>query len=407
MGNMQLPRPKDINFPESQEKTWKASVPSKSDGKENKFAQSICLLKSGNILINYFETNSKKFKLRNCLDILSIPDFELVQRYIFDKEKEDTTYITTFAYQSKKGDIFTICDKLYIFDGEKISKGPKSESLKLNDVDVYSREIDFYEPLDIFKKRPIYKTFKHFPCDFILEAKEGKFIYTFTEFSSRSAIFLLDISFPKVGHEMLFSYKREKSKDNRNYGLDIIQFSEYNPENIYIIGNMDLPEGKGFESVLLYINVDELLSLTKEKKEPLFTVEVSKSQRMYGLCEYNEKFILLDSYKNGIYIIDIEKKQKVAVSVPEFYGEGLTGLNKSMINHDFYADRKAGKGFLYRKIIKLRDGQILVEGKIVNIREQKMKESFKANFSKFVISGDSYIFLCPDTTVLLIKLVEA
>ena len=54
-------------------------------------------------------------------------------------------------------------------------------------------------------------------------------------------------------------------------------------------------------------------------KIPSYTIEISKSQNVFSICEYDKKFLLLDTINNGIYIVDMESKQKVAVSILKYY----------------------------------------------------------------------------------------
>ena len=134
--------------------------------------------------------------------------------------------------------------------------------------------------------------------------------------------------------------------------MDMILQSEYYPENLYICANIELP-GDIYDSKLLVFNLEQFLKQKSPIKEPLFTIEVSKSQYIMALCEYDKKYILLDSYKNGIYIVDMESKQKVAVCVPR--------VKMSNSFYNMYANRSTGGGTIYEKMIKLKDGQVLLE----------------------------------------------
>ena len=48
-------------------------------------------------------------------------------------------------------------DRLYIFDGESISKGPKITSDTINNSQCETTTSEFYDPDDIFQKREIIK----------------------------------------------------------------------------------------------------------------------------------------------------------------------------------------------------------------------------------------------------------
>ena len=141
-----------------------------------------------------------------------------------------------------------------------------------------------------------------------------------------------------------------------------------------------------YQAVLLCFKIEEFIKNNEDNNNPLFSIEVSKSQNIYGLCEYDKKYILLDSYSNGIYIIDIELKQKVAVSVPIFY------YKDANMKINIYSDRKAGKGTLYKKILKLKDGQIFITGSIIDIKEQKGERLGQDHFFyDYVVYGDYII----------------
>lgn len=72
-------------------------------------------------------------------------------------------------------------------------------------------------------------------------------------------------------------------------------------------------------------------------------IQVSGSQNIFALCEYDKKFLLLDTIGNGIYIIDTELKQKVAVSVLKLFLEGESKLTNFMYNYNFGENKKVKK----------------------------------------------------------------
>ena len=184
MGN-KFPRPKDINFPEVQNKIEynfkEISMIDGSKGKDLKRGLSVCLLKSGNILISYIYKDLKKLELKSCITIYTIPELRLVEKYIFDSEKEDITFMIDSAIQLENGNIFGIVDKLYIFDGENIKDGPKTTSEEIDDGVCKQEKIAFLDPDDIFQRKAIYKSGRTFQCDFMMELKEGIVVYTYKE----------------------------------------------------------------------------------------------------------------------------------------------------------------------------------------------------------------------------------
>ena len=402
MGN-KAPIPKEINFPEIQKKDWNFSMKSQKDpkGDKEKFARTIWLLKSGNILISYQELDNDLFRVKNCLVIYSVPDLKVVEDYKFDAEVDETIYQIDFACQSNKGNIFMISDRLKIFDGENISKGPKQKSEEIGDINFYSYTMAFYESSDKKKRNPIEKNVKIFYCDFLTEVKEDIFLYTQARWNDR--VFLLDISKSNIEKNEIFHYLKQTKYGPRNYELDIVDKSEYHPENLYVIANYDIPGETihKYESILLCFNLEEFIKQNKTSKEPLFSIQVSNSVRVYALGEYDEKYILLDTYKNGIYIIDVELKQKVAVCVPRVYSKEI---NKYF---SLYDGRKAEKGNFYRKMIKFKDGQVFMDGSILDVREQIIQEKITTvDFSRSVISGEYIICYFNNTLIYVFQFNE-
>ena len=93
MGNMKFPRPKDINFPEIQNKMeFNYEKMAERRGREKMFGHSICPLKSGNILISYMWKDEITSELKVCLGIYSIPKLKLIQEYIFHNENDNEVY---------------------------------------------------------------------------------------------------------------------------------------------------------------------------------------------------------------------------------------------------------------------------------------------------------------------------
>ena len=211
MKKHKMPSPMDINFPEIQKKNWNISLCSQKGKKGERKGIFLCLLKSGNILVLSLEVDEIQFKTRNFLEIYTVPDLKLVEKYEYTKEIDDTIYCLEFAFQSKNGNIFIIGDKLYTCDGEEISKGPKEESEEINDMHFANIEFNFYKPSDNLQEYPITKKCKIFFCNFLLEVQEGIFLYTDSSGTKNECIFLLDITkstFEKI--QMYYYMKQTK-----------------------------------------------------------------------------------------------------------------------------------------------------------------------------------------------------
>ena len=407
-----FPRPTDINFPNVENKLeYEFKEISKIDGTKGKITKaglSLCGLKSGNILISYLYKDFKKLELKSCLAIYTIPDLKLVEKYIFDSEIEDIIYVLDGAFQLKNGNIFAICDKLYIFNGESIADGPKTTSEEINDGDCKIANIEFLDPDDIFQRRVVKKSSRTFLCNFLFEPKEG--IILFTKNWNDYEIYRLDVSNLETKGTSIYQYS------NKYFSLDIICQSKYYPENLYIIGNHDYNmENKKNQAVLLVFNLEDFCDKEKKPKNPLYTINVSNSQNVYGMCEYDEKYILLDTMNNGVYIIDIESKQKVAVSSLKTYYKNLSKTENFVINMDNKEkiDLKVGDRFapIYRNMIKLKDGQVLlVKSHINNGPFMKIESSFfiadikeqiktyvTGSSGKFIVSGNYIISFFPDS----------
>ena len=93
-------------------------------------------------------------------------------------------------------------------------------------------------------------------------------------------------------------------------------------------------------------------------------------------------------------------KQKVAVCVPKLYDR----MSNSFSNK--YSNRNTGNGILYRKMIKLEDGQVLLEScEIADIREQITEQKIRNfNFFDFELYGDYLIFFFRETSIYLFKI---
>ena len=218
-----FPRPDSVNFPAIQNKLdfnfEKCQEIDASRGKLIKIGTSICSLKSGNILVSYLWRDDKKLELKSCLAIYSIPKLKLIEEYIFDSEIDGTVYKVDSAIQLKNGNIFSICDKLYIFDGESISKGPKITSDTVNNAQCESGKIQFADPEDKFRRRIITKEGRTFQIDFMFEAKEGIILYTT---GSNYSINLLDIANLNTEGKVVYKEIEGTGKYKKEYEFDIV-----------------------------------------------------------------------------------------------------------------------------------------------------------------------------------------
>ena len=93
----------------------------------------------------------------------------------------------------------------------------------------------------------------------------------------------------------------------------------------------------------------------------------------------------------------MESKQKVAVCVPK-----AKELN---FVYNMYSDRKTGEGKLYRKMIKLKDGQVLLETNfILDVREQMCDKKIRHfGIFDFALSGEYLILYCVGNSIIIFK----
>ena len=412
MGNLKTPRPKNINFPEVTKKIdYKFEVVASVDGKDQRYARSILGLKSGNILIAYLEINQILDEIKNCLEIVNVPKLKKVEEFKFNSIIDDVVYGIDSALQLKNGNIFTICDRFYFFDGENISKGPKTKSEEINNIYFlknFNKEFKYVDRNFNYEKSLIKRDFKCMPCDFIIEAKENKLLYTFEDDGNKSIRFF-DISnlSEEPNQEVIFTYSKKGIYSMVNYHFDIIKVSEYYPENLYVIGNMQEPSGMSManhSSLLFIFNLDDFCDVAKKDKKPESIINISNSQIIFALCEYDKKYLLLDTFNNGIYIIDIEAKAKVAVATDIKILENniLLSNKKETFTEKEYGSSERFDGLLYRNIIKLKDGQILLNyywAEIMDISEQRTKRV--ARGSQYFVFLGNYMILFQYNTALI------
>ena len=396
MGNLKTPRPKEINFPEVKNKVkLNGKIVSTKSGKEYHLINNMCLLKSGNILICY--TIFSPYVDETYIEIFSVPQLKSVVKYEVKYETEDEFYAPSFAIQLKNGNIITICEKLYIFNGESIAEGPQSYSEEILN-DMYFREVkrDFFNKTDESFKHPAYsKKRKEYQCDFIIEPIEGSLLYTI---GSNMEIFHMDIANLDPASKSLYFYRKGKGFNQRTYDLDIIHPSEYYPDYLYICGNDQF--NRECKSDFLIFDLNKFCDRKIFPKTPLHIIEVSKSQNVFAICEYDKKYLLLDTINNGIYIVDMDLKQKVAVSILRLYIKELNNYEEINIKADLVnKDKNNYFNYLYRKMIKLKDGRVFIIRRgdaVADIREQAMQEYFQPTIrSEFIFCGNYIVSLHP------------
>ena len=396
MGNLKTPRPKEINFPEVKNKVkLNGKIVSTKSGKEYHLINNMCLLKSGNILICY--TIFSPYVDETYIEIFSVPQLKSVVKYEVKYETEDEFYAPSFAIQLKNGNIITICEKLYIFNGESIAEGPQSYSEEILN-DMYFREVkrDFFNKTDESFKHPAYsKKRKEYQCDFIIEPIEGSLLYTI---GSNMEIFHMDIANLDPASKSLYFYRKGKGFNQRTYDLDIIHPSEYYPDYLYICGNDQF--NSECKSDFLIFDLNKFCDRKIFPKTPLHIIEVSKSQNVFAICEYDKKYLLLDTINNGIYIVDMDLKQKVAVSILRLYIKELNEYEEINIKADLVnKDKNNYFNYLYRKMIKLKDGRVFIIRRgdaVADIREQAMQEYFQPTIrSEFIFCGNYIVSLHP------------
>lgn len=353
-----VPRPNEINFPECQNKlkysikrinTYNENLAERGGGQ----GRNIFLLQSGNILIAFDELDPINLNIKSTLEILTFPDLKKVQNYSFPGEKGNILYGINNAIQLKNGNIFVVREKFYEFDGENIEEGPKRSSVKFGGFNITSVKF-------IQKKKTIEKDYGINVCEQLMEAIEGKLLYT--SGGSASSIDCIDST----------NFEDSCILDGVRKHFDLIFRSEINPEQLFICENEDY----GNKSSRLLVYDIQKFCNKKDIKNPLFTMKISNSENVYGYCEYDEHYLLLDTILKGIYIFDMKTKTKAAVC-------NLT-RSKVMTNIRFRR---------YGKMYKLADGQIIrmyYDLCFVDIREsQEVNTGYNVSLCHF--KKDNYI----------------
>ena len=387
MGNnlekkFRLPRPKEIDFPSVNENhnINLQQINEKNKQKAEKellAAKSIILLKSGNILVSLNEIDELRSTVLSHLCIYSIPKLNLVDKYTFNIEEEDgeegDIISLDGAIQLKNGNILAICNKLYEFEGESIKDGPKRSSEEFLMTETYKKLIYFKDPFE--PKKTIQKTRKIFNCSQIMEAVDGKVLYTQCSNQIRCIDSnTLDINFPT-----LLSFKEF-------WKCDIIFQSEFYPDYLYICKNL-----RTYEKECSELSVYDINDFCNNKINCLFTIKVSNSEIILAYCEYDKKYLLLDTLRKGIYILDMETKNKVAVCDL-----------KEKIDGDY-------RDYGYEKMLKLESGHVIRMFKylrLLDIREGKQVADFNIAAVKLYLVINQYIVIVFQGYIALIKIYD-
>ena len=367
------PRPEDINFPEIT-KNPDIKIRVKSSQNQKKFdknrwiAKCICFLKSGNILVGLDKFDKDTYKLKCSLHIYSYPDLILKEKYIFPNEGSGL-YNTSVVLQLKNGKVFVIRDKLYEFIGDSIQKGQIRTSEKL---DSYMKTQNYVLPDPYNQYKKIQKEVRYFNGTDIFEAIDGKILFKlYTDIKCFDSVKLDAKSTTLLSEE----------------GWDILCFqSQYYTDHIYVCKNTYLDRMK--TSNLSVYDIKEFCNENNKTKNPLFNIEVSKSENVLGYCEYNEKYLLLDTLSKGIYIIDMETKSKVAIC------------------DDKVCQTYRDPSYTYGKMVKLDDGHIVRTYallQVIDIRTKNVIGSFIESSRSFIQKGNCLVLLY-DTS--LMKVVE-
>ena len=367
INNLQFPRPETIDFPKCENKhsinfsrKGQANIILAQQG--NSIGSCICLLKSGNILVGTEYIDVKNLTIKSYLKIYSIPDLDIVQEFNFPYEKDIGLYTISTALQLKNGNIFVIRDKLYEFEGENINEGPKRISNKIKEGHLNIKPIIFPDP--IIPKKRITKEIVTYFCENMMEAVEGKLLFTSGQ---NHLVYYLDSLNLDPNEKILL-------KEEGN--LDILFQSELYSDNLYICKNQRDVYVRCAE--LLVYDIKDFCNEIKEKKSPIFSIKVSNSENICGYCEYNKKYLILDTLIKGIYVINMETKLKVAVC------DVTREVEPKLDNENIYG-----------KMVKLDDGQVVrtyYYPSLIDIRECEENRSEKAiQISKKFVSIGKFI----------------
>ena len=358
------------------------------------FITSIYLLQSGNILVSFYIGHDNG--VRNFLRIYSLPSLKIIQSYEFH-QKTEGIYTIEYAVQLKNGNILAIYDKLYIFDGENIQEGPKNISTKLGRQFYEIEKVKFPHPKD--PESYIMRSLSKFNINCIFEILEESLIYTPRLHDSS----IYSIKLDNLEDIQIKGIYNHKVREIDSFGhIDIILHSEYYPENVYLIINIGISTTSG--SNLRIHNYQDFIKGLCNKGNAIDNLLISNTTNVFGMCEYNEQYLLLDTIEKNIYIFDIIKKQKVAICAPTKEGiQPGTRPPKGKFSQFFanlsepsesitevFRDRKINN--FYRKIHKLKDGKILILNRQIKVVDVAMQKAWLGSYATGLhVMTDEYV----------------
>ena len=241
--------------------------------------------------------------------IYSLPELKEVQLYEF-KETE-VLYTVDYALQLKNGNILAIYDKFYEFDGENIKKSPLNISSNLDST--YFSRIKGRFSHSIIPAQSITKSVYCFDIHYLFEEKEGLLLYTRLKHSREIYSINLE-NLEDIIIKKLYSTDKEEEASFHN-NVDMVLHSEYYPENIYLVINVGFSEPSS--SYLRIFNYEDFINGKCNKKNDVTTkMLISDSYNVFGICECDKQYLLLDTITHNIYIFDMINRQKVALCVP-------------------------------------------------------------------------------------------
>ena len=372
------------------------------------FGSSINLLKSGNILIAYYI--SIETGIRNFLTIYSLPNLKEIQTYEF-KQETGVIYTIEHALQLKNGNILAIYDRFYEFDGENIKDGPIKSSTKISQNYFKKNESKFCHPY----KFDTYITKSHYGFDYgyIFEEQEGLLLYSSSDLCRHIFSIKLE-NFEDIKRKEIYTTISEQGFYGEG-NIDIILHSEYFPENVYLIINYG-----DFQPSCSYLrihNYEDFMKGKCDKNNAINELRISTTNNVFGMCEYDKQYLLLDTITNNIYIFDMIKKEKIALCVPTKEGvlPGRKPKNKFIQFFERLGDpsdsigfnRFSRFGYFYRKIHKLKDGKILIKNrslKVVDVAMQKLYLGTDFCSCLYVITEQYIVSIGMDGAVYVVKI---
>lgn len=132
---------------------------------------------------------------------------------------------------------------------------------------------------------------------------------------------------------------------------------------------------------------------SSKNKKPLFTMVLSESRYVLGMCEYDKKYLLVDTLINGIYIFDMDTKTKVAI-------------------YDVEVDKTIGNSYdyAYQTLTKLEIGHVFSDLRYgfgtVDIKKRNQELFGQEWISDGFIKGNYIIGTGPNTQMIVYQIYE-